>query len=170
MAVLSTYHADRIPKSSGTYVLILRLSARRVIQVGKLGANDFPTGYYLYVGSAFGPGGLAARLGRHLKPDQETKPVHWHIDYLRRWAPIVAIWFGEQQVRREHDWATLIGQLPGSDCPAPRFGASDCRCRSHLFHFAQLPAVERFSASLSRALPGDEPLQIIKIGQEYETL
>lgn len=34
--------------------------------------------------------------------------------------------------------------LPDAALPAPRFGASDCRCDAHLFHFAEKPDVVGF--------------------------
>ena len=159
-----------IPAGKGTYALILHLAQGQSLQVGKLGAFDFPAGYYLYIGSAFGPGGLARRLGRHIALNQANASCHWHIDYLRRRAPIVAVWLSRHQTRHEHDWAALAGQLAGSSYPAPRFGASDCRCRAHLFHFAQPPAVERFAALLDRALPGNGPLQIIQVAEDRRPL
>ena len=36
-------------------------------------------GDYLYIGSARGAGGIAARLSRHFKAE---KKAHWHIDQL----------------------------------------------------------------------------------------
>jgi len=64
----------------GTYALILHLSKKlERIEIGKLGRFAFDAGFYVYVGSAFGPGGLKARLQRHLRTD---KPLHWHIDLL----------------------------------------------------------------------------------------
>lgn len=167
---LPDQYAALIPKSKGTYALILRLEHGQVIQVGKLGSFEFPAGYYLYAGSAFGPGGLAGRLGRHITLDHAASPSHWHIDYLRRRAPIVAIWFGQHQTRREHDWAALVGRLPGCSCPAPRFGASDCRCCAHLFHFVRPPDAGRFSALLSHAFPGDKPLRIIQIDEDIKPI
>jgi Uri superfamily endonuclease len=166
MTPLPDRYTRLLPTSKGAYALILHLETRQVIQVGRLGAFDFPAGYYLYVGSAFGPGGLAARLGRHLTRDHATRPLHWHIDYLRRLTSIVAVWFAEHQTRREHDWAGLAGQMPGAGCPVPRFGASDCRCRAHLFHFDQPPAVQHFSALLTQAFPADRSLQIVQTGEE----
>lgn len=47
---------------SGTYILILSSPARSTIDVGRLGRMTLAHGYYLYVGSAFGPGGLRARI------------------------------------------------------------------------------------------------------------
>jgi len=60
-------------------VLILRLPCPATVNVGRLGRVRFPAGWYAYVGSAYGPGGLAARISRHLRP---SKPSHWHLDYL----------------------------------------------------------------------------------------
>lgn len=165
MAPSREQSATLIPKSKGTYALILRLDHGQRIQIGKLGTFEFPAGYFLYTGSALGPGGLAGRLGRHLALNHGSASCHWHIDYLRRRAPVTAIWFSQHETRREHDWAALAGRLAGGSFPAPRFGASDCRCDAHLFHFAQPPAVERFAALLDRALPGNGPLQIIQIDE-----
>lgn len=117
-------------------MLVLHLSNEQAVVVGRLGSNVFPAGYYLYTGSALGPGGLAGRLGRHLRP--ASRP-HWHIDYLRQHAGIEEIWLAASTERLEHEWATAISQLPGAAIPMPRFGASDCRCPAHLFHFIQKP-------------------------------
>jgi len=166
MTLLTNQFVATLPKSKGTYVLIMRLQAGQPIQVGKLGSFVFPAGYYLYIGSAFGPGGLAGRLNHHLAHDHSTKSRHWHIDYLRRWAPVTAIWFSEHDSPREHKWAQRAGQLAGSSCPAPRFGASDCRCQAHLFHFAQSPAAESFSKALNLTPPGDGPIQMLQFAEQ----
>ena len=72
----------------GSYVLLLRNQAAVTIQVGKSGMLQTKRGYYLYVGSAFGSGGLDARLRRHFRSE---KRHHWHIDYLRdRMQPVDA--------------------------------------------------------------------------------
>ncbi|HEX9029228.1 MAG TPA: DUF123 domain-containing protein, partial [Anaerolineales bacterium] len=55
-----------LPAAPGSYVLYLRLSQRLELGVGRLGRLSFPAGEYLYLGSAGGPGGLRARLGRHI--------------------------------------------------------------------------------------------------------
>ena len=49
----------------GTYALLLRASKEQTIEVGALGAMPVRPGMYVYVGSAFGSGGLQARVGRH---------------------------------------------------------------------------------------------------------
>jgi Uri superfamily endonuclease len=60
------------------------------LRVGKLGILNGRSGYYVYIGSAFGPGGLQARVRRHLKA---VSCLHWHIDYVRQILPIVEVWY-----------------------------------------------------------------------------
>ena len=52
------------------------------ILVGRLGALPVEPGFYVYVGSAFGPGGLERRVGRHATTEKKHR---WHIDYLTAW-------------------------------------------------------------------------------------
>ena len=65
----------------GTYALILRALERRRIRIGRFGWLTAREGYYVYVGSAFGAGGLGGRLRHHLHP---ARASHWHIDFLRK--------------------------------------------------------------------------------------
>jgi len=157
-----------MPSKPGTYVLILRLAGERTIHVGKLGEFLFPAGWYAYVGSALGPGGLAGRLRRHLalagaQDRQGQKRLHWHIDYLRQQARLMGIWTLEQTTPREHDWAALIRQLDGAMMPVPRFGASDCSCKTHLFYFAGQPGVASFQQKIRAEFPDDAPLQSLAL-------
>lgn len=150
-----------LPASPGTYALVLWLGSGRVIRVGRLGDIDFPAGVYLYLGSALGPGGLAGRLGRHLaQAEREWRP-HWHIDYLRQHASVRTVWYITGTTRREHDWAGLAAQLEGASSPAARFGASDCRCQSHLLHFATVPDARAFAQLLKQHHPTAPPLHVI---------
>lgn len=130
----------------GTYALILYLPHSVAdICVGRLGRFYFPAGWYAYVGSARGPGGLAARLARHLR---QVKPLHWHIDYLRAHASPVEIWYVTGTQRRECVWARSLLGLSDASVPVPRFGASDCRCFTHLIHFALPPDLAVFAGAL----------------------
>lgn len=126
------------PRAPGTYVLFLRLAGRDDVElgVGRLGRVAFPAGLYAYVGSARGPGGLAARLARHLRPD---KPLHWHIDHLTAVARITEVWCMVGDAHRECTWATALDTWSGAQVVAPGFGASDCRCRTHLFRLVAQP-------------------------------
>lgn len=128
----------------GTYALLLRLDAPQTVVVGALGELSFPAGWYLYLGSARGPGGLAARLARHRR--RGDKRFHWHIDYLRAVTLLVQVWTSSG-ASHECDWATAAAALPGARVVVPRFGASDCRCPAHLFHYTRQPEaseLERF--------------------------
>jgi Uri superfamily endonuclease len=132
---------DGLTPGPGTYILILQLENDQIIQVGKLGLFRFPAGYYAYVGSAFGPGGLAGRLTHHLHPG---KKLHWHIDYFRKNAVLVEILVREDNRSLEHKWASDLGQLDGAVVPVPRFGSSDCKCLTHLYYFQERPVLEAF--------------------------
>ena len=137
------------PKQPGTYVLILRLPYPATIDVGRLGEFQFPAGWYGYAGSARGPGGLAARISRHVRP---SKPLHWHIDYLRYKASPIEAWYATGDQKRECAWAHTLSRLPGASIPARRFGASDCRCSSHLVHFAVSPNVASFAHAVGEPI------------------
>lgn len=66
MGCLRLPHNNNKKKMIGTYVLVIRLREPQEISVGRLGVFPFHHGYYVYIGSAFGPGGLKARIRRHL--------------------------------------------------------------------------------------------------------
>jgi Uri superfamily endonuclease len=136
-----------IPSVPGTYVLSVELAVRLVKVVGALGRVTFEPGLYLYVGSARGPGGLAARLNHHLH--SVAKP-HWHLDHLRGTAHPIIVWFLEGTERRECQWATRLARAPSLLSGPVGFGASDCRCDSHLFRTTG--PRERVCRVLDRAL------------------
>ena len=136
----------------GTYVLVLHLEQPQALAVGSLGIFPLPAGFYTYVGSAMGSGGLTARLGHHRKISRRP---HWHIDYLRQVAALKHIWVLDSSARREHDWAALLGDMPGATILVPRFGASDCRCTTHLYYFANAPTVSEFQNQNAHRFPGD---------------
>jgi Uri superfamily endonuclease len=125
-----------IPALPGTYALVMRCTASRRLAIGRLGALEAAPGYYIYTGSALGPGGLAARVRRHLRT---SHIVHWHVDYLRPVLSIDEVWYCVDGARHEHAWALGLAALPGVSIPLARFGASDCRCPAHLFHTAAEP-------------------------------
>jgi Uri superfamily endonuclease len=129
----------------GTYALLIALDRARSIAIGRRGKFCFPAGLYLYVGSALGPGGLRGRLTHHLGVE---KRLHWHIDYLLRatHSQITEVWTMKGATRRECDWANAAMHLMGAGMIAPRFGASDCRCATHLVHFAKPPSTSAFAA------------------------
>ncbi len=119
----------------GTYLLLLQCKQNEQLAVGKLGEFEILPGYYLYVGSAFGPGGVQARMNHHRKI--ASRP-HWHIDYLRKFCELSESWCIYQQ-RREHDWAKRLSDDASFTVPLTGFGSSDCNCATHLFHVNNKP-------------------------------
>ncbi len=155
-----------LPDLPGSYALLMSLPRATSIDVGRLGWVDFPAGKYVYLGSARGPGGLHARLGRHLRGYRRP---HWHIDALRVHARVdLAWWVAEQScaaeencvaeagpepiLRAECRWSQALAALPGAFIPAPGFGATDCRagCPAHLVAFR--PRIRSLAERVEEAL------------------
>ena len=139
---------EAIPPYPGAYALLLNLSQPYTITVGRLGNASFPPGTYLYLGSALGPGGLRARLGRHLQTIN-SQP-HWHIDYLRSVAEPKALIYkiidktkntqGDNgTIPLECLWSQAVSDILGAHIPLPGFGSSDCQagCSAHLAVFPE---------------------------------
>lgn len=109
----------------------LRPPARAVpvgtLEVGALGALEFDSGTYAYVGSAFGPGGFA-RVERHRELARGSQTRHWHVDSLLcdpdASLERVVLFPGEDRER------ALASALPGE--PVAGVGAADCDCEAHL--------------------------------------
>nr|WP_242479620.1 GIY-YIG nuclease family protein [Lamprobacter modestohalophilus] len=91
----------------------------------------------IYVGSALGPGGVAARCRHHHRI--ASRP-HWHLDALRPYCDLIGVWVTYGQERLEHRWAQALSALPGAHWPLLRFGASDCRCPAHLIALPKMPS------------------------------
>ena len=127
----------------GTYALIIELKSETAVAVGKLGEFVFPKGYYIYFGSALG--GLSARINRHLRHD---KQLHWHIDYLLRFAEIVEVWYLSSDRRLECALRREVRELPEAEDSVLGFGSSDCCCRSHLLYFKIKPSLKPFREKL----------------------
>ncbi|HUT49398.1 MAG TPA: GIY-YIG nuclease family protein [Alphaproteobacteria bacterium] len=130
---------DAIPARPGAYLLEIALDKPLAIDTARL-RGTLPAGAYGYAGSARGPGGLRARIARHLK--SEKRP-HWHVDRVTIAGRVTGIAFAENA--GECALAQAIAACPGAAIPLAGFGSSDCRrCRAHL---VRLPgAVSRVSA------------------------
>ncbi len=131
----------------GSYILVLELERPLIqCQVGKFGCFDFAAGFYLYVGSAFGSGGLRARLAHHAR--REKPRLHWHVDYLRREALLREAWTVVGPERLECVWCRALAAHPQLTIPVPRFGARDTGCAAHLFYTPEMPEFRAFEAVL----------------------
>jgi sugar fermentation stimulation protein A len=127
--------ARALPTGPGSYLLVLRTTARLDLTIGRLGQRTFPRGWHVYAGSA--RGGLAGRLRHHLAGD---RPAHWHVDALRQAGTVAAVWTVAGRAPLECALARAVAALPGARL-SPRFGSSDCRCPGHLVSFARRPAL-----------------------------
>ena len=110
----------------GVYVLLMELKTDKQIQIGKLGKLFFKKGFYAYVGSALN--NLEKRIQRHLSLE---KKMHWHVDYLLKYANITDVFYKETNEKIECNVARKLAEsLKGIN----GFGCSDCNCKSHLFY------------------------------------
>lgn len=107
-----------------SYQIIFKLNKDIELQIGKLGGFTFPTGVYVYTGSA--RKNIDQRIWRHLK---KNKKKHWHIDYLLTLNECTI----QKIVKSDLDECTL-NQSTHGEIIATGFGASDCDagCISHL--------------------------------------
>ncbi|BBU60641.1 hypothetical protein MSC49_05760 [Methylosinus sp. C49] len=123
-ALAFIHAASEAPPAPGAYALLIALSRPLEASAGRCAATLAP-GLYLYCGSAKGPGGLRARLGRHMR---QGKRRRWHIDQLTEAGESLGAWITE--AKGECDLVAALSALP---VPLEGFGSSDCpRCRSHL--------------------------------------
>jgi histidyl-tRNA synthetase len=114
--------AEALPAEPGAYLLVIDL-LRPLARALPGRANGLPAGRYAYAGSARGPGGIRARVRRHLKA---AKTVRWHVDRLTNSAGVQAVlafpgW-------RECDLVVVLAAVPGVTAPVSGFGSTDCRC------------------------------------------
>lgn len=120
-------NVDAAPSAPGAYILQIDLAQPVSVTIGRRPPLELQAGRYFYCGSANGPGGLRARLARHMR---KGKPVHWHVDQLTERGSVTGSWLLCHG--RECDLVSMLAPLP---MPVPGFGSSDCdRCRSHLLY------------------------------------
>ena len=137
-----------IPRGPGTYMLLLTLPEQIELPVGRARRISFEPGLYCYAGSALGPVGLAARLGRYAAGNGRR---HWHIDYLLPAARLLGALVIENSRRLECSWAAWVDQQARTCIPG--FGSSDCACPGHLFWLGPageaMPFIEQARSDLS---------------------
>ncbi len=148
---------NTIPTKPGVYALVFHLPKTTTITIDRKGSRHaFPPGWYLYIGSACGAGGLKGRLARHQRYVADGKKFHWHVDYFREHAMLCEMWYSEtNDSTAEHHWAKALSNLVGTTVPVPKFGASDCKtqCPSHFFHLSDRPSTAAFRAQLASRDP-----------------
>jgi Uri superfamily endonuclease len=117
------------PRRPGCYVLWIDLETTFELACAVF-RTLLPAGRYAYCGSARGSGGIAARIGRHCRPEKKN---HWHIDYLLQVADVAETWWTTDEAWTEC-MAVMALKSQGGTFPMPGFGSSDCkkRCPAHL--------------------------------------
>ena len=122
---------EALPGETGAYALTFRLDDPVELPIATLHNPVLAAGDYVYAGSAFGPGGIRARVTRHLRAD---KKPHWHIDHLSARAECIDV----RTYPGGRECALVADMLAaGGDVPVPGFGSSDCRdCAAHLVRLA----------------------------------
>ena len=121
------FHPDAagLPACPGAYVLLVELAQDLVVHLPRRPEGGLIVGRYLYCGSARGPGGIKARVSRHMRPD---KGPRWHVDRLTAAGRILGAW-----TFPGGDECALVASLSAFPAPIPGFGSSDCgTCVSHL--------------------------------------
>ena len=126
----------------GVYCLVFE-NHECTVRVGALETLTFRAGWYIYVGSALGSGGLK-RLARHISlarlRDRQPK---WHVDYLLT-SPGFSLSYAIFAVTQERCECRLAQAL--NDPGILGFGCSDCSCSSHLLYRQGDPKQEILAA------------------------
>jgi Uri superfamily endonuclease len=131
-------------QDKGTYLLVIEVKENQRISIGKRPLTNFRKGIYLYVGRA--KNGLQGRIKRHLS---KKKKRYWHIDYLLQKARIKEVWIKRDFLDECQTALKVKSLLKETSSPLKKFGASDCKCTSHLFF---LPKRKVSLKSLRRTL------------------
>ena len=135
----------------GVYTLILECTAEQCIRIGALGEKTFAPGWYIYVGSALGAGGLD-RVCRHIRFYRERyRRPKWHIDYLMEKTRLDSVIYAATEERLECALSKAVG-----GAGVAGFGCSDCECSTHLNYRAAAPAGEIMRAFEEIGLAGKE--------------
>lgn len=120
-----------LPTDGGAYALYFEVTDPVTLRIERLGHPVLDPGAYVYAGSAYGPGGIRARVTRHLRKE---KKLHWHVDYLSAATSCTRVEIFPGGIE-----CAVIADLlaAGADTPVPGFGSTDCKtCMAHLVRLA----------------------------------
>ena len=127
-----------LPRIGGAYALLIETRSPAAIVLRGVSFGLEP-GEYLYCGSARGPGGIRARVGRHAR---KKKALRWHIDRLTGIGRVRGVIIAPGGT--ECALFARFAAFEGAVVPAPGFGSSDCRhCPAHLLRIDGLIANAR---------------------------
>jgi Uri superfamily endonuclease len=157
-------------KERGTYAVLMELDRPRTFAVVGEYFRDvhLPAGHYVYVGSAFGSGGVRARVGRHLG---YSAPPRWNIDHVRRAMVMREVWYTYDAEKRECSWARgVFHEALAGSVIVPKFGSWDCfrsgpadRCPTHFLRYDRPPSWEAFRAAIDGAIVGHADVHRLEV-------
>ncbi len=123
--------AGALPDAAGAYALVIELASP--VAIDRPRRAVLSAGVYVYAGSARGPGGIRARVARHLR---RVKPERWHVDRLTA-SPDAALSVIALPGGEECGIVAALVRHAHATVPVPGFGSSDCRsCPAHLLAIA----------------------------------
>jgi len=147
---MNTPVSQGLPVEQGAYALVIDLDGPLAVEIRRYAGSILPAGRYVYCGSAYGPGGIAGRVRRHLRAD---KKLRWHVDHLTHAGTVVDVMpvtGGNECVLR-----AAVLTTPGAHIPLRRFGSMDCTsCPAHLVAVASTFAVTDLVVEHSTAPDG----------------
>ena len=131
--IYPSYILDSEAYDSGVYVMVMYLDHELDLEIGSKGMMHFNAGYYMYVGSA--KANLTKRIERHKR---KRKKMHWHLDYFRGHCEMIA-GLPIRTSRQDAECALADAVRVIAGWSVPKFGCSDCDCKSHLFGMTENP-------------------------------
>ncbi|MCL7402123.1 MAG: GIY-YIG nuclease family protein [Thaumarchaeota archaeon] len=137
----------------------MNISRDTKIRVGSLGLISFPAGIYVYVGSA--QNSVEARVKRHLN---KKKTLRWHIDYLTSSEDVEPIYAVVLPLTRNYECRIAKILQENDSISINNFGASDCRCKSHLYN---IKSPSRLIMKIKRTLNLKKPIKCMKIYGDF---
>ncbi|WP_135074730.1 GIY-YIG nuclease family protein [Terasakiella sp. SH-1] len=141
---------EEISPEKGAYILQIHVDKAFEAPIARLKNPLIRPGRYLYCGSAKGPGGIRARVKRHVKRD---KKAHWHVDRLTIAFGVEALSIFENT--SECDLVSAVLEHSFASQPYPKFGSSDCEvCCAHLVHLDEGVELEGCGFSVPVLRPG----------------
>ena len=144
--ICSCLKADEAPSLPGAYAMAIEFADTVAVTLSGRPPITLSAGRYLYCGSAKGPGGLKARLSRHMR---HGKSVRWHVDQLTEQGLVVGSW-----VFPGGDECELVQMCWYLPMPIAGVGSSDCAtCRSHLLIWPNGRALPWLGAGVKAARP-----------------
>ncbi|PLJ78104.1 GIY-YIG nuclease family protein [Infirmifilum sp. SLHALR2] len=124
----------------GIYALVVEIESPSLIKLKGKDVSISP-GIYVYVGSAKGPGGVRARVSRHVR---KAKKVKWHIDLVTTLPQARVLGaFCAETVEPECVLVPPLESL-GFEHVVKGFGSSDCTrgCTSHFLRWTKSGGVD----------------------------